>query len=312
VPAFNAEAYIGDAIASIRAQGVDATEIIVVDDGSSDRTCAIVASMDPPVRLLRQENRGPAAARNAGLRAARGEYVAFLDADDMWLPGKLRAQLDHLAAHPDLRFVFGAISYWHPDADGIHRGAPPEEASTQCDGVDARTSGWIYPELLLDSAVCIITVLMHRSVYESIGDFDERLRTGEDYEYWLRVSRHYPMEKLARITARYRLHATGSTRQLRDEPNELRVLSSAIEQFGCDGPDGRAVDRAALRRRIAALWFDHGYLHYWNGSPHVALRAFARALRFAPRPRTLAYILLAAGRAALGERRPPTRAEGTT
>lgn len=312
MPAFNAEAYIVDAIASVRSQRVDAMEIIVVDDGSTDRTCAIVESMGPPVRLLRQENRGPAAARNAGLRAARGEFIAFLDADDLWLSGKLDAQFGYLATHPDLKVVYGGLSYWRPDATGAHRGSPPEEEAPPREGIDPRTSGWIYPELLLDSAVCIITVLMHRSVYEDVGGFDERLRTGEDYEYWLRVSRRYPMHKLARMTARYRLHVAGATRVPRAESNEIRVLTKAVESFGLSGPDGREVDRDAFRRRMATLWFDHGYLHYWHGSPRIATRAFARSLRFERRPRALAYLLLAGWRTVRGAGRPTVEAEGTT
>src|SRR5665213_2910 len=93
VPAYNSECFIAEALKSVLVQGPSVIEVIVVDDGSVDSTCDIVRSFGDPVRLIRQENQGPAAARNNGLRRVRGDYIAFLDADDVWLPGKLDAQL---------------------------------------------------------------------------------------------------------------------------------------------------------------------------------------------------------------------------
>lgn len=299
VPAYNCERYIAEALTSILTQGPAVKEVIVVDDGSTDSTCEIVRRFGPPVRLIQQGNQGPAAARNKGLKEARGDYIAFLDGDDVWLPGKLDAQLDYLEAHPDLKFVFGRISYWHPDSSGRYEHVPPEELQGAAEGIDAPVSGWIYPELLLDSAVCIIAVLMHRSVYEAVGGLDESLQTGEDYDYWLRVSRRFEMHKLSRHVARYRLHGQGATREPRPESNELKVLSRAIESFGTSGPDGRAVEPGQLRERMAKLWFDHGHLHYWHGNPVIAREAFKSTLGYRRSVKDYAYWVLSAVRTVL-------------
>src|SRR5690606_36649913 len=90
-------------------------ELIVVDDGSTDDTADAVAQFGEPVRLVRQVNSGPAAARNRALSLAQGDYIAFLDSDDLWLPGKLRAQLDYFESHPDIHVVYGHWSRWHAD-----------------------------------------------------------------------------------------------------------------------------------------------------------------------------------------------------
>jgi glycosyltransferase involved in cell wall biosynthesis len=269
--------------------------VIVVDDGSSDGTADIVARFGPPVRLVRQKNAGPAAARNRGMREAAGEYIAFLDADDLWTPGKLDAQLTYLADHPGIRFVFGRISYWETEGKSGHE-APPHQTN-EATGVDSTSSGWIYPELLLDSVVCIITVLMHRSVYETVGLFNESRRVGEDYEFFIRVSRHFEMHKLTRCLAHYRLHSQALTRTPTRDAKELEVLSWALETFGYRGPDGRAVEDQALRARFGKLWFDHGHLHFWRGDARTSARAFQCALRYQSGAKLHAYRWLAAAKA---------------
>src|SRR5436853_333315 len=102
VPVFQGERYLRDAIASILAQTSPPFEVIVVDDGSSDRSVAIAESFGPPIRVLRQDHRGVSAARNHGVRAARGALLAFLDADDLFLPAKLAQQLARFTVRPEL------------------------------------------------------------------------------------------------------------------------------------------------------------------------------------------------------------------
>jgi glycosyltransferase involved in cell wall biosynthesis len=106
IPAYNREAYLGAAIASVLTQTYPVTEIIVVDDGSTDRTAAISGAYGPPVRCITQENRGAGAARNTGLNAARGDFVALLDSDDLWLERKLEQQVAYLQTHPGTDLVF--------------------------------------------------------------------------------------------------------------------------------------------------------------------------------------------------------------
>jgi glycosyltransferase involved in cell wall biosynthesis len=287
VPTFNCKPYLEEALRSAISQGTAIQEVIVVDDGSTDGTSEIGRTLGPPVRVLRQDNRGPAAARNLGMAQARGDYFAFLDGDDVWLPGKIEAQTRFLASNDNVRFVFGNFLLWTPNEQRGETYSVDEKVHSI--DTDRLVSGWIYPDLLLDSVVHTITVMFHRSVYEAVGAFDESLRTGEDYDYWLRVSRQFEMHKLAKPLARYRLHAGSITKNALRESNELKVLSRALERFGDKGPDGRAVDSDALRRRFARLWFDHGHLHYWNGDYAIAADAFKNARAHESSFRTSAY-----------------------
>ena len=100
MPAHNREAYIGEAVESALSQDYENVELIVVDDGSTDRTYEILSDFGERIRLFRQHNAGPGAARNRGLDHAGGEFIAFLDSDDVWAPGKLRAQVSHLQRNP--------------------------------------------------------------------------------------------------------------------------------------------------------------------------------------------------------------------
>ena len=172
--------FIAQTIESVRAQTVDDWELVVVDDGSRDGTAALIEAYqerDRRIRLLRQSNAGPSAARNHAMRAARGEFFAFLDSDDIWDPDFLEQQLALLRQYPDTALVTGVARY---------NGGP-------LDGRPMRpfTSG--YPVLTLrdiiadDTAVFIMTVF-RRQVFETIGGLDESQWRSEDYEFWLRAA----------------------------------------------------------------------------------------------------------------------------
>jgi len=292
MPAYNCAATIGDAVHSVLAQSDAEVEVLVVDDGSTDGTPDVLADFDQRVRVLRQSNSGPAAARNRALAAAQGEYLAFLDADDLWLPGKLQAQLDYLARHPELSVVYSRWARWHVDGP-----SPATEPDTE--GIDADASGWIYTGMLLDSMIHSITALVRRNVIDDVGGFDESLRTGEDYDFWLRVTHRYRVAKLARTLALYRIHPASTTAVERRENNEYRVLMRALQRLGDTDAEGRRVDRALLERRLSRLCFGHGYRHYWRGDVRIAYQSFPLALlHFAFRPRTLAYCAGAGARCA--------------
>ncbi len=292
MPAYNASAYIQQAIDSVLAQDYPAVELIVVDDGSNDDTVARVQAYGDRVKLLTQANQGSAVARNQGLEAARGEYIAFLDSDDVWLPGKLTAQVAYLERHPDVDLVYSRWQIWRPEADGHF--VPPERVLGETDtgtsasdaGGDiplvAERSGWLYTLLLFGSYLHTITVMARRRLIEAVGPFDPDLKRGQDYDYWLRASRHTEIHKLDRIHALYRLHGAGCITRWPDVNYEQQVLNKALERWGVEGPDGACADRRAVRRRLAASSFDFGYHHYWQGQPQLATAAFRQALGHYP------------------------------
>ncbi len=278
MPAYNAQAYLALAVKSVLEQNYSHLELLVVDDGSTDGTAQHPILQDPRIRVLHQENAGPAAARNLGLAHARGELIAFIDADDLWLPGKLTAQVAYLQVHPDTQIVFGGFLRWEPDTSGRFA-TPPSAAPPAANSLTlTQPSGWIYPDLLLDSVVHIITVVVRKPVFDMVGKFDARLATGEDYDFWLRASRHFQMHQLAQTLACYRIHPQSLTKVPRVQSAEYRVLKHALATWGTSGPDGRCVNAKLLQNRLFGICFGHAYLHFWTGSRRQAHIAFSQAL----------------------------------
>ena len=296
IPTFNCADFIEGALASAWDQYPN-QEIIVVDDGSTDETVSLVRRYESAVRLIEQENSGAAAARNTGVAHATGDLFAFLDADDVWLPGTLSARVDHLCRNPDVGLVWGK---WQESRLGrdLTLGSMPSQAkdkgtSTTPTVVSGR-AGWLYPELLLDSIVHMITVVMRRSIFEKAGGFDESIRMGEDYDLWLRVSRLCPIHQLDLECALYRIHDASTTAKPKCINYELLVLERTIERFGRLGPDGRSVAERVLQARLAKLHFDFACGHLLRGDPNIARVSFAAAARHGMRGTNLLALWLEA------------------
>ena len=171
IPAFDCAAFLGDAVGSVRAQGQRDLEIIVVDDGSRDETPAVIRSLGRAVRSLHQPNQGPAAARNAALALARGRFIAFIDADDLWVKGRLRVQLQAFAAEPGLQVVVGATQRV--------RAAKQGHPGTLAPGLDAFGPVWMLFHLG--------AALFRREAFDTVGTFDVSMRQGEDVDWFLRA-----------------------------------------------------------------------------------------------------------------------------
>jgi len=301
VPAYNAAATLQQALDSVWAQHYPRLELLLVDDGSTDATLALVQqarAAGHPVRLWQQARQGPASARNLALQHAQGELIAFLDADDVWLPGKLQAQVAYLQAHPEVDVVFGPFERWEAQPDGQFV-KPPTSAISASTAPPAglprlaQPSGSLYADLLLDSVVHIITALVRREVFLRVGGFDASLRTGSDYDFWLRASRYCRIDQLDQTVAWYRIHPASITKQPRRHNAEYLLVQKALRIHGPTGPDGRCVLASALQQRLFGISFGHGYLHFWHGVPWYACLAFAQALQHRPwHGKTWAYLAL--------------------
>jgi len=294
MPAYNARPYIAEAIRSVLDQDYPYLELIVVDDGSSDGTPELAEGFGERVKVICQANAGPAAARNKGIAAANGEFIAFLDADDVWLPGKISSQVEYMRTHADTAVVYGVFSRWLSNPDGSFGSQPlPCDGDSEIALVTAH-SGWIYTKLLFDNIVHIITAMVRRSVVDRLGGFDETLATGEDYDFWLRMSRHFRADKLNRVLACYRIHASSITKVPRAANNEYEVLKKMLDQHGLIGPDGSTVQEKRIRGRLFQLCFSHGYFHFWSGDPCVASKEFDKALSYSGfKLKVFAYVFLA-------------------
>ena len=200
IPCYRQARYLGQAICSALAQTYPHVEVIVVDDGSPDEA-AEVASRYVGVRLIRQANRGVAAARNVGLLASGGEYVIFLDADDRLLENAVEIGVETLTAHPNCAFVCGHCRII--TADGAMVAFPPEK----------RIEGDHYLALLRHDYIrSLATVIYRRWVFDEVGLFDESLRGSEDTDLYFRITRRFPAYCHGQVMAVYRWHEGNATR----------------------------------------------------------------------------------------------------
>ncbi|OUV92741.1 MAG: hypothetical protein CBD09_00110 [Puniceicoccaceae bacterium TMED149] len=175
IPTFNRVEYLPDALDSVYSQTHPVSEVIVVDDGSTDHTVEKLSPAYPSVQFLRQENQGVSSARNLGIAKASHPWIALLDSDDRWTPQKLERQVTHLSQNPSLRAVHTGEK-WIRDGKEINIPASLDKSK---DGLWERS--------LEKCIICPSSVLLHQSVFEKTGTFDPSLAICEDYDFWLRL-----------------------------------------------------------------------------------------------------------------------------
>ncbi|MES9872726.1 MAG: glycosyltransferase family A protein [Candidatus Sedimenticola sp. 6PFRAG7] len=181
IPTHNRATVLERALASVLTQTHPAMEVIVVDDGSEDRTRELLAQKFPSVRYLHQPNQGVSSARNLGIANTRGDWIAFLDSDDEWLPGKLQAQKELLSNQPDIRIC-------HTEEIWIRDGKRVNQMKKH-----TKQGGVIFRHCLPLCVISPSSVMIHRDVFEQVGVFDESLPACEDYDLWLRICARYPV-----------------------------------------------------------------------------------------------------------------------
>lgn len=175
IPTFNRVEYLPDALDSVYSQTHPVSEVIVVDDGSTDHTVEKLSPSYPSVQFLRQENQGVSSARNLGIAKASHPWIALLDSDDRWTPQKLERQVTHLSQNPSLRAVHTGEK-WIRDGKEINIPA----------SLDKSKEG-LWERSLEKCIICPSSVLLHQSVFEKTGTFDPSLAICEDYDFWLRL-----------------------------------------------------------------------------------------------------------------------------
>ena len=212
IPVYNATPYLAEAITSVLGQTCPPDEIIVVDDGSTDGSADIAHSFGTAVRCMAQDNHGQAAARNLGVTHSTGDVLAFLDADDLWLPDKLERQLTALAANPQLEAVLGgAENFISPELDEVQRNLLARSA--------AQTGNYHAG-----------TLLIRRAAFLRVGQFDARWRQSDFVEWWARATRlRLVYTVVPHLLLRRRLHVNNLTRRERQHrPEYLRMLSEQL------------------------------------------------------------------------------------
>ncbi|MCK6480548.1 MAG: glycosyltransferase [Planctomycetes bacterium] len=248
-PAYNRARYLPACIESVLAQGFPGLEHVIVDDGSTDGTPEVVGPYLDRVRYERRENRGQSAAWNRCLELARGEYVAFLDSDDAWLPGKLARQIPMLDADPGAGMLYAAVRYI--DADGNPSPVRPSRRPTP--------SGDILPELLLHNVMDTGGVIVRRRLLLEAGGFDPSIREGNDWDMWLRVALRHRVLFDPVPSALMRRHDDQMIAdQGRMAEGLLRVMEGNLRRLEAGAPDRAPAARRAMARqylrRARRLW----------------------------------------------------------
>lgn len=296
IPTYNRSTILPRALESVLAQTRPPDEVIVVDDGSTDDTgemlhARFAEAFGGRLRYVRQANGGVSSARNHGMRVARGDFLAFLDSDDTWLPDKTQRQADWLAAHPDYGVVLCDVERTD---DALRR----IDIFHRRDVIPA--DGWVLRWLLHNPSLVPVSVMMRRAVFEDVGGFDERLRTAEDIEYHLRIAARWRIGVVDEVLAsavrgQHGLSATSSTYD-----DYVAVMEQAVAQAQGAVEDserwhalGAAYVRNARGMLIRSRWRDAMNLatKAWRTSSHPDVRRGVAALfPFAAR-RTLSRLL---------------------
>ncbi|MEW6003088.1 MAG: glycosyltransferase family 2 protein [Nitrospirota bacterium] len=269
VPVFNCERYICEAIDSIFLQTYKNIEIIVVDDGSTDQTKEVVLDRyKRKIRFLEQPNSGPSRARNLGILNSKGEYIAFLDADDIWEPDKIRKQIQHMSSNPQY-----AMSYTKFQSFS-------EKTSLKLDSeinIDC-PEGWIFDELLFKNFITLSSVIVRADCLKKVGLFNESLLTGEDVELFLRVAYCFQIGFINEILVRKRKHDNNLSYQKRSTSGNILGLENLYKYFPELAPGSNRMIRKALGYRCIRKGREFAYY----GMRKEAFTYARKAIKYTP------------------------------
>jgi glycosyltransferase involved in cell wall biosynthesis len=268
IPAFNAERFIIEAIESALGQTYRPIEIIVVDDGCTDRTAEILRSYEKSVKVEFQNNCGAGAARNRGLSVANGEYIAFLDADDVWFSDKLARQVSLLKKHKKVGLVSGFAEVL--DEDG-----KPLDKKRRWNGDIYNKPISLYEELLLrGNPVWTSAAVVRRSVFDNVGLFDESKRRSQDYDMWIRIAEKTQFFIMKDKVGSYRVVRTSLTHQSsRSEyQGQLEIIKKHSWRFR----------RKEYIKRLARLHLEWAESEFCYGSLKAGLEAALECIKLRP------------------------------
>jgi glycosyltransferase involved in cell wall biosynthesis len=268
IATYNMGHYLPEAVRSVLAQSYPNVDVQIVDDGSTDDTAAILRQWDahPRVRLHRQSNAGQAHAKNQGIALSRGDFIAFLDADDVWLPEKLARQMPLFTGRPEVGVVYSG----YERMDGEGRPLPK--------GPTHMHRGRISGALLIQNFVPFPSAVVRRECLERHGAFDETLGMGIDYDLWLRLSAHCQFDFIAEPTVRYRIWPGQMSKNYRQRyESGIRIMQRFLER------NPGLVGDSVARRAWAHTYTGRGDSTLWQEKDRVAaFRDYLRALSFRP------------------------------
>lgn len=256
IPVYNSGRFLAQALESVFGQAEPADEIIVVDDGSTDDTAQVAANFGDRIKYIYQPNAGPAVARNRGVRESSGEWVAFLDADDAWLPWSLSVEKKAISRNTDVALFCGRRIEMYGEI------SPPSETDIE------KTRGILLEEFTGQNIVATSTVIMRRDVFIRLGGFDKTFRGPEDYDLWMRVAKEYSLVYIDVPLCRYR--SVSGSLSMNDRTflsQGLRVLDKAFGEGGA-----LSVYVASKGAAVSNLYWGVSWMAFERGARFTALR----------------------------------------
>jgi glycosyltransferase involved in cell wall biosynthesis len=268
MPAYNVAWCIGRAVDSVLAQDFRSRELIVIDDGSTDDTAKVLARYGDAIAVIHQENRGMSAARNAGILAARGEYIAFLDSDDWWLPGKLTRQVELMASHPEIGFCSTAARVETPEGRVLNL--------WQCKGAGGAMLETLFSENAAIAGGCS-AVMVRKDLLDRTGLFDESLRGFEDPDLWMRLaaaSGYTCIDEILAVILRREKSVSGNLDAMRDAARRSMRKNRTLLPARLQG--------RFWRDCLAGVYTDYAKRAYRAGRHRLAFGDTLRALTLSP------------------------------
>jgi glycosyltransferase involved in cell wall biosynthesis len=277
IPTYNCARYVAQAVESALGQTYSDLEVIVLDDGSTDNTPAVMRQYEGKVRYIRQENRGLPAARNRAIKASSGEYIALLDADDWWEPNKLSEQVPVLDGDPDLCLIYSDLEVIHDNGDVIKSFLSSRPLATE---------GYVFDQLFHSGFILPSTVLLRRTHFEEAGMFDESMRSHEDMDLWVRMCQRWKVGLIRKSLTHRRQGAANMTsnESLRSEYN-VKFFEKALSL-----PELTDAQRHTIIKRLGNMHFVQGYHYFSNGRMPQCRNSLLQSVRCGVwSPRAIAY-----------------------
>jgi len=209
IPTYNSERFIANSVVSALNQTYPNIEILIIDDGSTDKTETVIQKLPDSIRYIKQVNSGPSSARNHGIMQSNGEYIAFLDVDDEWMPSKIDKQVSLFESNQNLSIT--ATSYIRCDADLL----PIETTALN---IPSKEKGIIPFRMLLEKNQLLTSSIMtKKNILDRCGFFDEEIQFGEDWDLWVRIAQLGEIGYIHTPLCKYRVHGAGLTGKLDDK-----------------------------------------------------------------------------------------------
>ena len=283
-PVYNGESHLVECIESVLAQTYRNVEIIVVD-GSTDDTKSMLASYMDRITYLYQEPTGVAAARNAGLQKAHGQLIAFLDADDIWLPEKLSIQVEAFLQHPEAGIIFSDNLNF--DESGVLRSSackPMIEGWLEKQRIPETdfAYGRLYKELLVGNCIGTCSILVRREVLNEVGIFDETFRICEDYDLWMRIARRHPVLYVDRVLSKYRVRPDGLSGSLEERQSRWNYYGIQVREKHLRNEWIPSEFHGLVKSSLSRLCWNVGWTYFSQNRFNEARAFFVRCIRYQP------------------------------